>query len=107
VGFELQNNHSGITGSFAGGTSDSKLYIDGTTLNAIIGGPSTSAAQSPSICEPTLSGKFTAAVPGASDSVAIKLKKPKGLKGITIDTGASQGTDFAPHPTNSSVTFTG
>lgn len=96
VGFDLTANPStagtSISGSFAGGSTETKAYIDGTTLNAIAGGPSTFDTPSTSVCEATLSSKFTPAGPGVSDSVAIKLKKPKGLKQITIGPGLFDNT---------------
>ena len=104
VGFEL--TATGITGSFAGGTSVADAYIDTTTLGAILGSASTSAAQSGSLCEATLSGKFTPAASGpaagSSDAIAIKLKKPKGLKAITIGNSGPQGIGT---PADSTITL--
>jgi len=114
VGFDLTADGTGgtsITGSFAGGSSESKAYIDGTTLNAILGASATSAAQATSVCEPTMSGKFTPAALGASDAVAIKLKKPKGLKAITIQSSNAavngQGSTIAPNDTPSTLDAVG
>jgi hypothetical protein len=107
VGFELKADGTGgtsISGSFGGGSSDSKAYIDPATLGALLGAPSTSAAQTGSLCEATLSGKFTPAAAGASDAVAIKLKKPKGLKAITIQNSGPQGLGT---PADSTISFTG
>jgi hypothetical protein len=87
LGFELTASGANITGSFAGGTSDAKAYVDLTTINAIAGGPSTFDTPTTSVCEPTLKEKFTAATAGASDAVGIKLKPGKGLKLITIGPG--------------------
>ena len=111
VGFDLKAGPSqsgtSITGSFAGGTSESKAYIDATTLNALLGAPATTAAQTTNICEPLLTGKFTAAAAGASDAVALKLKKPKGLKAITITNSGVQGPIIAPNDTPSSIDAVG
>jgi hypothetical protein len=117
VGFDLQadgSNGTVITGSFAsaaGGHSESKAYIDGTTLGAILSAPSDSSKNSGSLCEAQISGKFTPAAPGASDAIAIKLKKPKSLKAITIQSSNAavngQGPLVAPNDTPSSIDAVG
>jgi len=109
VGFDLTADGTGgtsITGSFAsatGGSSESKAFIDATTLNAILGASATSATQTTSVCEPLLTGKFTPAAAGASDAIAIKLKKPKGLKAIGVTNSGGQGPIIAPNDTPSSI----
>jgi hypothetical protein len=98
IGFDLKSSSSQIVGSFAGPStsntaSEVKAYIDSTTEGAELGSAATfdnptatSSLFGPDVCEPQLSEKFTPASPGVSDAVAIKLKKPKGLKAIGIIT---------------------
>lgn len=94
VGFTLAS--TSVTGSFAGGSTVSNVYIDANTFNAATGGPADSATPVPvSPCEAALSIKFTAAGAansGVGDSVSVKLKKPKGLKGITLGPGLFDAT---------------
>ncbi|HEY1737948.1 MAG TPA: hypothetical protein VGI86_04525 [Acidimicrobiia bacterium] len=86
VGFQITPTTGGTTGSFAGGTGVTNAYVDLTTIGALSEGPATFSAPTAgsNICEPSVSEKFTAAAPGTSDAIALKLKKPKGLKAITI-----------------------
>ncbi len=90
VGFEL--TATGITGSLAGGTSDSKAFIDATTLAAFTGSPSTSTTPSGSVCEPQIKIKGTTA----------SLKGGKGLNKIAIGGGISLATGL---PTGESSTL--
>jgi len=98
AGFDVSS--SGGTGSFAGGTGETKAYVDNVAIASISGAAATTAnptAINPllgiaSLCEPTVTGKFAPAALGAGDSVAIKLKKPKGLKAITIGEGTFDNT---------------
>ena len=104
VGFQLTSGPSDVAGSFAssGSHSVSDAYVDTNTILAIAGGPSTTAGETISPCEATVSEKFTPAATGASDAVAIKLKKPKGLKSIGITTASGDAT-----PSNLCVQSTG
>jgi hypothetical protein len=95
VGFELTS--TGITGSFAGGTSVADAYVGADAFNAISGTPSDSVTPSASICEAQVNLKLTPAEPGASDAVKIKLKKPKGLKTIVVGPGLFDSTDSNIH----------
>jgi hypothetical protein len=92
------------SGSFSGGTGSTHAYVDAQTIADLLGAPATfdnptaeSALFPPltSLCEPTVSAKFTPAPAGggASDSIAVKLKKPKGLKAITIGAGTFDTTN--------------
>jgi len=96
VGFQLTSAPADVQpGSFAsaGSHSVSNAYVDGGTIFAIAGGPPTFDAPTPSsVCQPAISAKFTAATVGASDAVAIKLKKPKSLKAVGITTASGDST---------------
>ena len=114
AGFKITPTSS--TGSFAGGSGETDAYVDKATIDALgdgaaSGNPPTfdngaplGAFGNPVLCQPTLSEKFTPAssgpAQGSSDAIAIKLKKPKGLKAITIgpalDSTASTLTSSVP-----------
>jgi hypothetical protein len=89
AGLLLTSGHGDVTGATSSflGSSDSSTtgYVDGNTIAAFAAGPPTFDAPLPGgSCEPSISEKFTPAAPGTSDAIALKLKKPKGLKGIDI-----------------------
>ena len=86
AGFEITPVAHETTGSFANGSGVTKAYVDITTIGALSEAPTTFGAPTSGgdVCEPSVSEKFTAATTGASDAIALKLKKPKGLKAITI-----------------------
>jgi len=92
IGFEItpETSNPGNSGSFLGGSGETKAYVDGASIFALAAGPASFDSPDPlsTICQATLSKKFTAATVGASDAVALKLKKPKGLKAITIGPGS-------------------
>jgi hypothetical protein len=99
IGFKLAATT--ITGSFAGGTGVEQAYIDPVTqaaeLGSVFGATATfDSPTAPNVCEPDLVIKTKPAAPGAAEAIGIKLKKPKGLKAITV--GAFGGTD--PNPLN-------
>jgi hypothetical protein len=98
VGFELTATN--ITGSFASGSSDSKAFIDQTTLAAFTGSPSTSTTPSTSVCEAQL--KIKPATTTKPESV--KLKGGKGLSKIGIGPGYSLTTG-QPTGDNSSLSI--
>jgi hypothetical protein len=122
VGFELSadtrssdssaQKFGSIAGSFAGGVTDTKAYIDGVTLTSILAGPATLTTDPsdsnvgpipPGLCQPSIQVKAGSNAPGVSDSVAIKVKKNKGLKSITLADNSGQGAVFAPTPANSNL----
>jgi len=109
VGFNLDSNatllDTDISGSFGGGTAHTTAYLDGTTLVALLldtlhvvptvdagvfGGPTPGLGTIADVCQPSLQVKSAAANGLASDSISIKVKKPKGLKAIGIGDNSQQ-----------------
>jgi len=95
-----------ITGSFGGGSSETKAYIDAVSLTALTIAtfeitPSIAHPDLGDVCEPTASIKTTTASDtlGAltSDGISIKVKKPKGLKSIVLGNTAAQGCVSSCH----------
>ena len=93
VGLQLTSGPSDVSaGSFAsaGSHSVSDDFVDGNTILAFAATPATFDSPAPlGTCEASLSEKFTPAAVGASDAIALKLKKPKGFKGIIIGPGST------------------
>lgn len=107
IGFELTSSGANITGSFAGGTADTKAYLDAKTgpgILAGITGPKVDSQNAGSIktlnpCEPSLKVKINKTPP---DSATIK--GGKGLKKIGI--GPSGANLFgAPNGKPSTISF--
>lgn len=90
TGFETTSSGAGITGSFGGGSSDGKTFIDQVSLtaftSAVLGAKPNfgNNGATGSVCDPTLSIKSATATGLASDSISIKMKAPKGLKKISF-----------------------
>ncbi|MGZ4801380.1 MAG: hypothetical protein ACXV9P_02145 [Acidimicrobiia bacterium] len=75
-----------ISGSFAGGTSSTQANVDGTTLGMFI----SSTAISPNAVSSTSpNGGVPCQASLKSSPKAVKLKKPKGIKKIGIDSSSS------------------
>jgi len=90
-----------VTGSFAGGNSAANAYIDATSLTALTIAtlgihPNFATPDLSDVCEAPMAIKSAVASdPGTggltSDAIAIKVKKPKGLKAIVVGNTALQG----------------
>jgi len=106
TGMQLTSDPADVQpGSFAssGSHSVTNAYVDGATIIAFAAGPASFDAPTPlGTCQPAVSAKFTPAAVGASDAIAVKLKKPKGFKGIGITNGATDNT-----PSNLCINSTG
>jgi hypothetical protein len=72
-----------VTGSFAGGSSNSQANVDGATITAITAGPPSSSSPDNGPCHARLKLKAATSKKPASAS----LKNPKGLKKIGIPSG--------------------
>jgi len=92
---------SDVTGSFAGGNSLAKAFIDASSLTALTIAtlgihPNFATPDLSDVCEASMGIKSAVASdPGTggltSDAIAIKVKKPKGLKQIVVGNTAAQG----------------
>jgi hypothetical protein len=93
VGFELSSDpsHAGtsISGAFAGGTSDSKAYVDANTFSVLANSShaSSTSPSAPTVCEPSLKIKKAGTAAETAQS-----KSPKGFKKITIGPGVFDGS---------------
>ncbi len=88
-GFGFALTATSITGSFAGGTSSANAYIDAKTLAAILDAIAASAPGfagdvKATACEPSVSIKTKTNAKTGIETATVKVKGPKGLKGIKV-----------------------